>query len=166
MGQTKRENITVLVVCSASGIACDPLIVFKGKNFVTSWFGENALHNTYHGHSENGWMDSAAFTKWFEIFPETVKDFPILLLFDGRLTHITIPVITQALEENIIILKFPLHCTDLLQPLDKTCYGPLKRKWDTVVRERKTRFGSKSALSEDEFVNLLCSIWNEGYSPT
>ena len=44
MGQTKRENITVLVVCSASGTACDPLIVFKGKNFMTSWFGENALH--------------------------------------------------------------------------------------------------------------------------
>ena len=34
----RRENITVLGVCSASGIACDPLIIFKGKNVMTSWF--------------------------------------------------------------------------------------------------------------------------------
>ena len=113
----RRENITVLEVCSASGIACDPLTIFKGKNFVTSWFGENALPNTYSGLSENGCMDYVTFAKWFEIFAETVKDRPLLLLFEDDLTHITIPVITRALEENIIILKFPPHCTDLLPAL-------------------------------------------------
>ena len=97
----RRENITVLGVCSASGIACDPLVIFKGKNFMTSWFGENALPNTYYGHSENGRMDSVAFAKWFKIFAETVKDRPLLSLFGSHLTHITIPVITRALEENI-----------------------------------------------------------------
>ena len=83
-----RENITVLGACSDSGIACDPLIIFKGKNFMTSWFGENALPITYYGHSENSWMDSVAFAKGFEIFSETVKDRPLLLLFDGHLTTI------------------------------------------------------------------------------
>ena len=73
---------------------------------MTSWFGESALPNTYYGHSENDWMDSVAFAKWFDIFAGTVKDHPLLLLFDGHLTHITIPVITRALEENITILKF------------------------------------------------------------
>ena len=90
----RRENITVLAVCNASSIACDPFIIFKGKNFMTSWFGENALPNTYYGHLENGWMDFVAFAKWFEIFAETVKDCPLLLPFDGHLTHITIPVIS------------------------------------------------------------------------
>ena len=115
---------------------------------MTSWFGENALPNTYYDHLENGWMDSVAFAKQFEIFAETVKDHPLLLLLDGHLIHTTLPVITRALE--------------LLQPLDKTCFGPLKRKWETVLGERMITFGSKSALSKGEFVNLLCSIWNEG----
>ena len=128
---------------------------------MTSWFGENALPNTYYGHLENGWLDFVAFAKWFEIFAETVEDCPLLLPFDGHLTHITIPVIMGALEQNITILKFPPHCTILLQPLGKTCFGPLKPKWETVLGERMTIFGSKLALSKREFVNLLCSIWNK-----
>ena len=158
----RRENITVLGVCSASGTAYDPLKIFKGKYFMASWFGENALPNTNYCHSVHDWMDSVAFAKWFEIFAETVKDRSLLLLFDGHLTHITIPVITRTLEENITILKFPPRCTDLLQPLRKTCFGPLKQKWKTVLGERMTTFGSKSTLSKGEFMHLLCSIWNEG----
>ena len=158
----RRENITVLGVCSASGKAFDPLIIFKGKNLMSSWFGENALPNTYYGNSNNGWMDSNAFAKWFDVFVDTVKERPLLLLFDGHLTHVTIPVITRALEENIIIIKFPPHCTDVLQPLDKTCFGPLKQKWQAKLGERMNTFGSKSSLTKSEFINLLCSIWNDG----
>ena len=102
----RRENNTILEVCSANGIPCNPIIIFKSKDFMTSCVGENALPNTYYDHSENDWMDSVTFAKWFEIFAETIKDRPLLLLFHGHLTHITIPFITRALEESIIILKF------------------------------------------------------------
>ena len=51
MGQ---ENITVLAVCSASGVALDPLIVYKGKRIQENWYGTEALQNTYYGKSENG----------------------------------------------------------------------------------------------------------------
>ena len=155
------QDVKTLLYCSASGIACDPLIIFKGQNFMTSWFGENALPNTYYGHSENSCMDSVAFAKWFKIFAETLKDRPLLLIFDGHITHITIPVITRALKENITILKIPPHSIDLLQPLDNMWFGPLKWKWETVLGERMTTFGSKLTLSKGEFLNLLCSIWNE-----
>ena len=33
-----------------------------------SWFGTNALPNTYYGKSDKGWVDSEAFAKWFENF--------------------------------------------------------------------------------------------------
>jgi len=36
-----------LAVCSAAGIALDPLIIFKGKNMQANWFGDEALPNTY-----------------------------------------------------------------------------------------------------------------------
>ena len=49
-----RENIMVLGVCSAAGIALDPLIIFKGKSMRSSWIGDQALPNTYYGKSENG----------------------------------------------------------------------------------------------------------------
>ncbi|XP_057301212.1 uncharacterized protein LOC130635762 [Hydractinia symbiolongicarpus] len=56
-----RENITALGFCSAAGVVLDPLIIFRGKNMQSSWFGDMALPNTYYGKSENGWMDSEVF---------------------------------------------------------------------------------------------------------
>ena len=49
-----RENITVLAVSSAAGIALDPLIIFKGKHMQTTWYGDKALPNMFYGKSENG----------------------------------------------------------------------------------------------------------------
>ena len=114
------------------------------ENIMSSWYGDMALPNTYYGKSTNGWMDSGAFAKWFEYFVEDTKDLrPLLLLFDGHLTRITIPVITLTLQENITILKFPPHCTDVLQPLDVTCFGPLKSKWEALLGDRMNTLGSK-----------------------
>ena len=44
----------MLAVCSAPGIALDPLIIFKGKHMQTTWHGYEALPNTFYGKSENG----------------------------------------------------------------------------------------------------------------
>ena len=71
-------------------------------------------------------METLTFVSWFELFKDIVKEQPLLLLFDGHMTHISIPVIKTALEENIIIYKFPLHVTNVMQLLDVTCFGPLK----------------------------------------
>ena len=81
-------------------------------------------------------MDTQVFVEWFKIFTDKVKERPLLLLFDGHLTHISIPVIREALNQQIVILKFPPHVTDVLQPLDVTCFGPLKRKWEKLLHER------------------------------
>ena len=72
-------------------------------------------------------METETFAAWFNYFVDFVKERPLLLLFDGHLTHISIPVIKKALDENIIIVKFPPHVTDVLQPLDVSYLGPLKQ---------------------------------------
>ena len=89
-------------------------------------------------------------------------DRPLLLLFDGHMTHITLPVIEKAMKERVIIVKFPTHVTDILQPLDVTCFGPLKRRWEQLLQERVNLFAAKSQLSKEDFVNQLCKIWKDG----
>ena len=69
-------------------------------------------------------METDVFADWFDAFADENKGRPMLLLFDGHMTHISIRV----LSDNIYLLKFPPHVTDILQPLDKCCFGPLKRK--------------------------------------
>ena len=43
----RRENITTLAVCNATGKVLDPLIIFQGKNFQSSWCGDMALPNIF-----------------------------------------------------------------------------------------------------------------------
>ena len=74
-------------------------------------------------------METETFAARFNHFADFVKERPLFLLFDGHLTHISIPVIKRALDENIIV-KFPPHVTDVLQPLDISCFGPLKQVWE------------------------------------
>ena len=49
-----KENITVLAVCIASGVALGLLIVYKGKRIQENWYGTEALPNTYYRKSKNG----------------------------------------------------------------------------------------------------------------
>ena len=106
-----------------------------------------------------GWMDSKVFAGWFNIFIKMVKDMPLLLLFDGHIIHITLPVIEKAMKERVIIVKFPPHVTNVLQPLDVTC--PLKRHWEQLLQERVNLFAAKYQLSKEDFVNQLCKIWKD-----
>ena len=70
---SNRENTTVLAACCADGSALDPLIVFKGKNMMSNWIGENALPNTYYATSETGWMTTVIFHTFVEKFCADVE---------------------------------------------------------------------------------------------
>jgi hypothetical protein len=58
----------------------------------------------------------------------------------------------KAKEENIHVFCFPSHLTHLLQPLDVTIFGPLKKKYlglleDWVDENPRTKFGPKTLVS-------------------
>ena len=112
-----------------------------------------------------GWMDTEVFAEWFERFSNQITERPLLLLFDGHMTHVSLGVIKKALEDDIIIVKFPPHVTDVLQPLDVSCFGPLKRKWEMLLQERVNLFAARLQLSKGDFVNQLCKIWRDGLKP-
>ena len=103
-------------------------------------------------------METSTFNDWFELFTNEHTGRPMLLLFDGHMSHISVRVIEKALQDNIHILKFPPHVTDILQPLDKCCFGPLKRLWKKTLNERINRFGLVKKVDKSEFVNLLSKL--------
>ena len=109
-------------------------------------------------------METETLAAWFNYFVDFFKERPSHLLFDGQLSHILIPVIKRALDENIIIVKFPLHLIGVLQPLDVSCFGPLKRAWIRRLHQHISKFGIKHLLTRSEFVNKLWVIWNTGIS--
>ena len=128
-----RENNSTLAACNAAGRALDPLIIFTGKNFQSTWRGKKTLPNTTYGVSQNGWMDTEIFYQWFVEFTKQVEERPLLLIYDGHLSHISIKLIEKAIHEDISLMKLPPHVTDKLQPLDVCGFGPLKREWMTLL---------------------------------
>ena len=54
-----------------------------------------ALSNTFYGVTINGWMETDVFVDWFDAFADENKGGPMLLLFDGHVTHISIHVIQR-----------------------------------------------------------------------
>ena len=160
-----RENITVLAVCSANGNALDPLVIFKGKNLQSTWRGKKGLPDTFYGVSDSGWMTTKIFNDWFQHFAEKTKDTrPLLLLFDGHLTHMSIDTIDLAIEENISIIKLPAHCTDLLQPLDVCCFSPLKCYYEKLLSDHVHKTGAREPLQKRDFVDMVCTVWHDGLS--
>jgi hypothetical protein len=51
---------------AANGDKLPPLIIFKGKNFLGDWNGSNPYPGTQIAKSENGWMVTNVFCRWFE----------------------------------------------------------------------------------------------------
>ena len=122
---------------------------------------ENALPNTYYGVSAKGWMTSAIMLDWFSNFIEHVTERPLLLLFDGHLTHFSIDVIKKAMDNDIILMKLPPHVTDVMQPLDVGMFSPLKKAWENLLNKNITILGEETSLNKSTFVSMLCSIWRD-----
>ena len=109
-----------------------------------------------------GWMDTEVFSEWFDKFANSITERPLVLLFDGYMTHTSLPVIQRALNERIIIVKFPPHFMDVFKTSDMSCFGPLKQCWRDILQHRENLFGAKSSLSKGDFVDQLCRIWKFG----
>lgn len=173
-GGSGRESTTVLACVAADGSHLPPFILFKGNAVQARWTSEKAYPGTLYGASKNGWMEEPHFYHWFlTSFVPYVKDLRLkhclpnqtaLLTFDGHCSHLSVRIVSCALENNIELFRFPSHLTDRIQPLDRCVFGPVKTKWDKIlVAHGKAEMGQSSGrLSKRKFVELLGQVWREG----
>ena len=85
----------MLVACNASGKDIDPFVIFTGKNFQPSWKGKSPLPTTMYGVCDNGWINTQVFHQWFEKFCSQVTERPLLTIYDGHLSHVSISLIEK-----------------------------------------------------------------------
>ena len=100
-------------------------------------------------------MTKKTFHDWFTMFVETVETRPRLLLFDCHLTHLSFGTIDLAIHVNISLVKLAAHCTDVLQPLDVSCFSPLKEQYEKLLTEFVHRTGGGRHSQNQLFVTLL-----------
>jgi hypothetical protein len=157
---TGRQNYTVMACVSADGNREPPLFIFQGKHHYSSWRGTSAPENTTYAISKKGWMTTAIFKEWFAKFLLRVHHRPLLIIFDGHASHVGLDVISLARDADVSLLRLPAHTSHVLQPLDISCFGPLKTKWNKSLIKEQRQNGHKT-LSKSQFVDLVCNVWEQ-----
>lgn len=104
-------------------------------------------------------MTEAVFKNWFIVkFLDQVEQRPILLIYDGHLSHISIDLVESAIASQVTILKMPPHTSHLLQPLDVSVFKGVKTRWDSLLADWARQNYGKN-LSKSVFSNIFAKVW-------
>ena len=119
-----------------------------------AWGTDHAMPGTTVSCSENGWMTTDIFTAWFDTFCTSVTACPIILVYDGHVTHVSIEIVEKARTQNIVIIKLPPHTTDRLQPIVVSCFKSLQSKWDRSLHTYTTQ-NAAAKLTKTKFLGTV-----------
>jgi len=143
------------------------MVVFTGKKFNHS-LSQGEVPRTLYGMSSKGWMDQGLFSTWFlqYFLKHAVSERPLLLMLDGHSSHYTLQLV-KAAAENVILFCLPLHTTADSQPLDASCFGPLKTFWFETSCQWQPWTGNNKVLVFSPICSGLeqgndycqCSVW-------
>ena len=86
------------------------------------------------------------------------KDYALLLLLDGHLSHYCPDNIKRAIEENVIVFTLPPNTTHVIQPLDKGVFGPLKSAWREVCHSFLVSNPGRK-ITKYDFSHLFSEAW-------
>ena len=117
--------------------------------------------------SNNGWTNDNLGVEWlqemFEKHPasQTAGRYRLLIL-DGHSSHATASFDHFCTERRIIPLYMPPHSLHLLQPLDISCFAPLKHYYGQKVREMASN--GIRAIDKKEFTSIYSSIHGRAFS--
>ena len=91
--------------------------------------------------------------------PARSEDSPVLVLYDGHKSHVSLGLIEWAKSEHIILFVFPPHCSHLLQPLDVSCFGPFEIAWNSACHRNMRETGGK-VVTRYDVCRLTCQVYS------
>jgi hypothetical protein len=132
-GNTK-SCISAVCTVSMSGQKWPPLYILKGSQDRVRDSLEPAVPRARVTLSHNGWMDEVIMLKYLSWLKLAMRDATFALVLDSYPAHITPRVRDKAARLEIEMVPVPRGLTGEYQPLDRSCFGPLKktsqRFWD------------------------------------
>ena len=88
---------------------------------------------------------------------------PVLLLYDGHRSHISLSLIKWAHENNIFLFVLPSHTSHILQPMDVGCFGPFETLYQQEVHKFMRQSVGRSVTRYD-ICSLVCKVYGKSLS--
>jgi len=163
-GERGRTH-TLLVCGSASGHAIPPLIIFPQVRIPES-LKQGAPPGTMFATSPKGWINQEIFSKWLDFFMSYApRERPILIIYDGHASHLSIEVIEKARANDIHFLCLPSHCTHVLQPLDVSVMSSLKMHFNKACKQFLACNAGR-VITETDLASLMGQAWSLALTPS
>jgi hypothetical protein len=127
-----RDWVTTIEGINASGWCLPPFIILSGKLHQAAWY-QHLPPDWVVAVSDNGWTTDELGVEWVKHFnrhtASRTRRVYCLLVLDGHGSHATPEFDQYCTENKIITLCIPAHTSHLLQPLNVSCFSPLKRAY-------------------------------------
>lgn len=96
---------------------------------------------------------------------KTSPDSPVLLLLDNHASHLSVEALDVAAANGIHTLSFPPHCSNKLQPLDVSVYGPVKTYYKSQCSAWQKN-NANQVLEIRYIPGLVCATLNKSLTPS
>jgi hypothetical protein len=130
--------VTTIEGINASGWCLPPFMILSGKLHQAAWY-QHLPPDWVVAVSDNGWTTDELGVEWVKHFDRhtasRTRGVYRLLVLDGHGSHATPEFDQYCTENKIITLCMPAHTSHLLQPLDVSCFSPLKRAYGHEIQE-------------------------------
>jgi hypothetical protein len=144
-------------------------------NVQEAWTSPDAIEGTTYAATASGWMDRATCNAWFERFVQFVNEGrerredgtlePVLLIFDGHDSHISLEIAIMAEENGVHLYQLPAHTSHRTQPLDLACFQTWHREFSKTVFAQ-LRAAPRTQITRDKFAALMKDAWLAAFSPS
>lgn len=124
----KGETVSIIACCSASGQFLPPTLIYKGVYKKPEFEYGLPPGSTVFMNPKSSYISADLFSKWFnEVFLVLKPPGNSVLILDGHASHCSSPELLQtAVNNEVALVCLPSHTTHVLQPLDRSFFGPLK----------------------------------------
>ena len=123
----KGTVVSVAVAVNAAGNSIPPFIIFPEEHFEPRFIRDGPTGCAGDA-NPSGWMLEETFMKYAAHFVAHVRcsrERPCLLLLDDRESNLSTEALDYFEAHGVTPLSFPPHCSQKLQPLGRSVYGPL-----------------------------------------
>lgn len=130
-----RDHISVLMCFNAAGEDIPPFVIYSKAYPSGVCYKSQGPPGALYGWSESGSVNSELFRRWFlkHFLTHVPKERPLLLIFDGHKSPVSLEVVEAARKDDIILLCLPPHCSHILQPLDVGLFVLLKQRFAALL---------------------------------
>ena len=157
----RGELVTMVGFISATGSQIPPVFIYPRVNFKNSWI-ENGLPGCIGLANRSGWQTGETFLKCLKHFVDHTHSSPNnlhLLILDNHSSHIDAKCVSFAKENGLILLTFPPHCSNRMQPLNVGLFGPFKSglitafdDWMATHPSQRVRIDNIAPVSQQPYL--------------